>query len=51
MPNPANVKISDVLSLVIEGDSAPITREVVQVEHIKVALCQFVSMLRIVLHE
>src|SRR5262244_1006059 len=50
IPYPTHVKISDLLAPVIEGNGVPITCEIVQMQHVDLALGQLVTMLRVVLH-
>src|SRR5262249_1297214 len=50
MPYPTNVKISDLLAAMIEGNGVPVACKIVQMQHVDLALCQLVAMLRIILH-
>ena len=49
-PYPTHVKISDLLAPMIEGNGVPVACKIVQMQHVDLALCQFVAMLRVVLH-
>src|SRR5438445_12977659 len=50
MTYPTNVKISDLLAPMIEGNGVPVTCKIVQMQHVDLALRQLVTMLRVVLH-
>ena len=50
MPYPTNMKISNLLAPMIEGNGVPVACKIVQMQHVDLALCQLVAMLRVVLH-
>src|SRR5262245_109953 len=50
MPYPTNVKISDLLAAMIEGNGVPVACKIVQMQYVNLALCQLVAVLRVVLH-